>query len=74
MSNITLNGVPLDPAATYRVTTNQFIADGGDGFTSLRAGTDRTSAPAFDIDAVVAYLGAAAPVPPGPLNRISRIF
>ena len=29
-----LNGIPIDPAATYRVTTNDFLANGGDGFTS----------------------------------------
>ena len=27
-----LNGVPIDPAATYRVTTNDFLANGGDSF------------------------------------------
>ena len=32
VSNVRINGVPLDPAATYRVTTNNFLADGGDSF------------------------------------------
>jgi 5'-nucleotidase len=73
VSNITLNGVPLDPAATYRATTNQFLADGGDGFTNLRLGTQRTMAPAFDVDALVAYLGAGATVSPGLHNRITRV-
>ena len=52
-----LNGVPIDPAASYRVTTNDFLANGGDGFTNLTAGTDRTTAPGFDVDALTAYLG-----------------
>jgi 5'-nucleotidase len=69
-----LNGVPIDPAATYRVTTNDFLANGGDGFTALTGGTDRVTAPGFDVDALVAYLGGpAAPVPPGPANRITKI-
>jgi 5'-nucleotidase len=74
VSGITLNGVPVDPAATYRVTTNDFLANGGDGFTRLTGGTDRVTAPGFDVDALVAHLGGpAAPVGPGPQNRITRL-
>ena len=40
-ASVTLNGVPLDLNATYRVTVNNFLADGGDGFFVLRDGTDR---------------------------------
>ena len=70
---MTLNGVPIDPAATYRVTTNDFLANGGDGFGNLTGGTNRVTAPGFDIDALVAYLGGpAAPVGPGPQNRIVK--
>jgi 5'-nucleotidase len=72
VANIALNGVPIDPAATYRVTTNDFLANGGDGFTNLTGGTDRTVAPDFDVDSLAAYLGANAPVAPGPQNRITR--
>jgi 5'-nucleotidase len=73
VSNLTLNDVPIDPAASYRVTTNDFLANGGDGFSGLTAGTGRTTAPGFDVDALVAYLGAGAPVAPGPADRISTI-
>jgi 5'-nucleotidase len=31
-----LNGVPLNPADTYMVTVNQFLADGGDNFATFR--------------------------------------
>jgi 5'-nucleotidase len=72
ISDLALNGTPIDPAATYRVTTNDFLANGGDGFTNLTKGTGRTTAPGFDVDALVAYLGAGAPVAPGPATRISR--
>jgi 5'-nucleotidase len=48
-----------------------YLANGGDGFTNLTSGTDRVTAPGFDIDALVAHLGANAPVAPGPTDRIS---
>jgi 5'-nucleotidase len=71
VSDLALNGVPIDPAGTYRVTTNDFLANGGDGFTNLAEGTDRTTAPGFDIDALVAYLGRGEPVAPGTADRIT---
>ncbi|WP_433374613.1 bifunctional metallophosphatase/5'-nucleotidase [Actinoplanes sp. CA-142083] len=71
ISNLSLNGTPIDPATTYRVTTNDFLANGGDGFTLLTGGSNRTTAPGFDIDALTAYLGSNSPVAPGPANRIS---
>jgi 5'-nucleotidase len=73
VSAVALTGTPIDPAATYRVTTNDFLANGGDGFTLLKGGTGRTTAPGFDIDALVTYIGAHSPVPPGPANRITRL-
>jgi 5'-nucleotidase len=73
VSNMALNGTPIDPAASYRVTTNDFLANGGDGFTKLTVGATRVTAPGFDVDALVAYLGANAPVAPGPADRITKI-
>ena len=72
VSGMTLNGVAIDPAATYRVTTNDFLANGGDGFTNLRLGTNRVTAPGFDVDALTAHLDPG-PVAPGPANRITRV-
>ncbi|PRY28136.1 bifunctional metallophosphatase/5'-nucleotidase [Pseudosporangium ferrugineum] len=72
VSALALNGTPIDPAASYRVTTNDFLANGGDGFTNLTAGTNRTTAPGFDVDALVGYLGAGTPVAPGPADRITK--
>ena len=73
VSALALNGTPIDPAATYRVTTNDFLANGGDNFSRLTAGTGRATAPGFDVDALTAYLGANSPVAPGPANRITKI-
>jgi 5'-nucleotidase len=73
VSNIQLNGTPFDLAANYQVTTNDFLANGGDGFSNLAKGTGRITAPGFDVDALTAYLGAGAPVAPGPRNRITLL-
>ncbi|WP_326563365.1 bifunctional metallophosphatase/5'-nucleotidase [Micromonospora peucetia] len=73
VSALAFGGAPVDPAASYRVTTNDFLANGGDGFTELQAGTDRATAPGFDVDALVAYLGTGTPVAPGPADRITRL-
>ena len=58
---IVSGGLVLNPTKTYRVTVNNFIAAGGDGFGVLTGGTNAlVGAP--DIDALVAYLaGYKAP-------------
>lgn len=66
-----LNGVPIDPAAHYRVTVNNFLADGGDGFTVLKAGTDPTYGP-VDIEALKQYVAAHSPVSAVAGHRIVR--
>ena len=43
VSGLTIDGTPLDPAASYRITTNNFLADGGDDFSRCTAGTNRTT-------------------------------
>lgn len=39
--NIMVGGAPLNPAATYRVVTNDFLAGGQDGWTTFANGTNR---------------------------------
>ncbi|GAX89547.1 bifunctional metallophosphatase/5'-nucleotidase [Effusibacillus lacus] len=54
--DITLpDGTPIDPKATYTVTVNSFLADGGDNFTVLKEGQNREVGPT-DIDALVNYI------------------
>ncbi len=73
VSDLMLNGTPIAPTGTYRVTVNNFLADGGDGFTVLKDGTDRLIQPNLgDIDAFQAYLKAKEPVAPGAQNRITK--
>ncbi|MBF0505791.1 MAG: bifunctional metallophosphatase/5'-nucleotidase [Nitrospirae bacterium] len=49
------NGRPIKPAEEYTVVVNSFLADGGDNFKVLAAGTDRITG-AVDLDALVAYI------------------
>jgi len=71
-ATIMINGAPVDPAASYRVTVNSFLADGGDRFSVLLEGTDRLGG-AVDTDAFEAYFVANSPVPPGPMDRITQV-
>ncbi len=57
-----LNGRPIDPAARFRVTVNNFMASGGDNFTVLAQGTNTVDA-GLDLDALEAFLKPGATVP-----------
>ncbi len=73
VGNIAILGVPVNPAASYRITVNSFLADGGDGFGVLTQGSSRLGG-AVDTDAFEAYLRAnPGGVVPGPMNRITRL-
>ena len=72
ISNVRINGVLLDPGATYRVTVNNFLADGGDNFTIFRTGTNRFVGE-IDLDAFARYIEFLVTVNPGPQNRITIV-
>jgi 5'-nucleotidase len=72
VSNIAIGGVPVSPAASYRVAMNNFLADGGDGFSVFREGTDQLGGE-IDLDALVSYFMESSPVAPGPTNRITQV-
>jgi 5'-nucleotidase len=72
VANLTIGGTPVDPAASYRITVNSFLADGGDNFPVLREGTDRLGGE-VDTDALEAYLEPSltgAAIAPPALDRI----
>ena len=60
--SLTFEGKPVDPAATYRVTTSTFLASGGDGYLALKQGRDPTPG-GVDVDALEAWLAATPPRP-----------
>jgi 5'-nucleotidase len=66
-----LNGTPIDPAASYRVTVNNYLALGGDGFTVLKQGS-KPQTGAFDDEALFAYFQANSPIAPPPADRITQ--
>jgi 5'-nucleotidase len=65
VDSIRLDGEPIDPAATYRVATNSFLADGGDGFPTLGEGANELVG-GDDLLALERYLTANSS-PTGPL-------
>ena len=71
-ATITLGGKVVDPAGSYRVTVNSFLADGGDGFTELRNGTNRLGG-GIDLDAFVTYLTAHSPVTGPTPSRVTKL-
>ena len=68
--SLTIGGTTVVAGGTYRITVNNFLATGGDGFTTLRAGTNAVNQPGFDVDALIAYLDGE-PVAPPATNRIT---
>src|SRR4051794_7804701 len=69
---MSLDGQKIDPAARYRVTVNNFLFVGGDGFTVLTHGTAPLIG-VYDSDALHAYFGANSPVGPTAADRIVRV-
>lgn len=73
VDSIRLNDAPLDPQGKYRVTVNEFLAAGGDGFAVLKSGTDRLRG-VIDVDALEGFVsGRSAPLAPSRAERIRRL-
>ncbi|HNX18282.1 MAG TPA: bifunctional metallophosphatase/5'-nucleotidase [Methanoregula sp.] len=72
ITDIRVNGVPLDTGATYRAALMDYLATGGDGYTVFTRGTGTVPGPS-DVDTLVSYVGSL----PQPVNgttegRITR--
>ena len=66
---------PLDPNATYRVATNDFMAAGGDGYTAFAKGTAINPAQILLADALADTIrsrGTVSPVVEGRVNLTGR--
>ncbi len=73
VTNVQLNGVALDPAATYQVTVNNFLAEGGDNFTTFAQVDPATWVDGGnDLLAMVNYLGTFSPVAPPSTDRVNE--
>jgi 5'-nucleotidase len=71
VSDIRLDGKPVDPALRYRVVVNNYVASGGDNLSTFTTGTNITDDNVIDLDALVAWI-APGRTPPAP-NRIHLI-
>jgi 5'-nucleotidase len=71
IGNMWINGTLVQPTDSFRVTMNNFLATGGDGFTVFKEGTNALGG-AVDLDAFVAYFQSKEPagVAVPALNRI----
>ncbi|GAA3095980.1 bifunctional metallophosphatase/5'-nucleotidase [Streptomyces goshikiensis] len=75
VDSVKLNGAAIDPAKTYRVAMNEFLAGGGDGFTVLKDHKNKlVGVP--DLEAFNAYLAKsteASPIAPPAADRITVV-
>jgi 5'-nucleotidase len=69
---MSLNGQPIDATTSYRVTVNDYLAVGGDGFTVLKQGTAQQVG-VYDVDALYGYFRANSPIAPVTVRRIARM-
>jgi 5'-nucleotidase len=70
-ASMSLNGERIDPARSYRVTVNNYLSAGGDGFTVLKEGAAQQFG-VNDVDALDAYFQANGPISPTAADRIRR--
>jgi 5'-nucleotidase len=74
--SVMLNGAPVAATTQYQVAMNNFLADGGDGFSVFKEGTSPIGG-MVDLDAFVNYIlsfeTAGQPIPTPPMNRITRL-
>jgi 5'-nucleotidase len=72
VSDLRVAGQPVDPTASYRVSLNNFLAAGGDGFATFTEGTNLTGGP-IDLDAFTGYLTAHPGLSAPPANRVTVV-
>ena len=68
--SIKIAGQPLVDGTSYRIVTNNFLSDGGDGFPAFTTATNKFFG-GLDIDAFANYLTAHDPYTPVATDRIS---
>lgn len=72
VETLKLDGKPIDPAKTYRVTINNYLALGGDGFAAFKDGTNARIGD-YDSEVLFNYFGKHNPIAPSPPTRITRV-
>lgn len=76
-NSVVINGLPIatDGIDSYRITVNNFLADGGDSFSTFKQGTDRVdvTSPEDDLAAFIRYLGLTSPTSAPATDRITLV-
>jgi 2',3'-cyclic-nucleotide 2'-phosphodiesterase (5'-nucleotidase family) len=72
VKSVKVNGEPLDPAKTYKVATNDFMARGGDGYRAFTEGKQLVDVSASQLMAgqVITYVAKAGKVAPKVEGRV----
>ncbi len=70
-NSVVINGEPLQLDRDYRITVNNYLADGGDNLPILRLGRNRVAG-VLNLDALVAYFERQSPVSPIAVRRARR--
>jgi 5'-nucleotidase len=73
VSNVKLNGADLEPTGTYNVTVNNFLADGGDNFTTFGTVSTLRRGGGNDLQALLDYFAEFSPVAPPSTDRVNEI-
>jgi 5'-nucleotidase len=71
VTSVSYNGAAMDPAATFRVVTNNFMLTGGDGYTAFAQGANPLDTGLILADVVQDYIAANSPVSPAVDGRIA---
>jgi 5'-nucleotidase len=69
--SMSLNGKRIEPTASYRVTVNNYLSVGGDGFAALKQGSSQQFG-VYDVDALYGYFQANSPIAPAKAGRITK--
>ena len=67
--SLEVGGKPVEAARNYRVATNSFLAEGGDGYLALKAGREVARAPLIS-EVLTEHIKAAKTVTPPELGRL----
>lgn len=70
---IEVGGNPVDPNASYRLITLNYLVDGGDGYSVFQQGTDVLNTGFLDSDVTAEYIQAHSPVNPQVEGRIVEV-
>jgi 5'-nucleotidase / UDP-sugar diphosphatase len=62
----------IDPSGSYRVAVNNFMLGGGDGYSVLQKGTNKSDTGFIDSDVTAEYIRAHSPANPAVEGRITE--